>query len=266
VTLIGAGEWDCKSLAQGSKLKLVEIRSFIQCCVREGVALDGSTKIPLRFRLLSLSFAAVVVVVLVTLTAIDTTNTLDVGTSGTPLGASVVTAPDLSGISSGLAETTHNPSTLTSKIDEAVTPLAAGFSTGANWAALNLICLLISLVWSLVLLATFFVGSRGRRDTSSDEDDAGPVRDFSGDAWLLTERPAEYFAGGKRFNSRIIGIVVGGIALAAFALTEDMTLSMTWIDSWSPLMVLLLLVQDFITLHMVIRKDTDTLTSAQAKR
>jgi hypothetical protein len=61
----------------------------------------------------------------------------------------------------------------------------------------------------------------------------------------------------RRRNGRIAGITVGVVALLVFALTENMTLSTTWVDFWSPLMVIFLIIQDAVTLYAVMCKNPE---------
>jgi hypothetical protein len=141
------------------------------------------------------------------------------------------------------------------RINESPTPLAAPLLPQGSWSLLNLLCMVVSLVWAMVLLAGLFGGKRG----SNDE-----MKFTYGSSRGLGNR--EDGGRRKRFIGRLAGIVVGIVALLVFSLTEDMTLSTTWVDHWSPLMVAFLIVQDAVTLYAVICRglnEEDSVTFSQ---
>jgi hypothetical protein len=133
-------------------------------------------------------------------------------------------------------------------ITDAPVPLAEGSYAGATWAPLNLLCALASTLWSVVLLVSFIIKRRRHSDVGKKVTTKTPSVTFV-TFQNLRERPDKHI---KYFGGCAIGVLSGIISLVAFMLTEDVSLPITWVDSWSPLMVALLIIQDFITLYAVV--------------
>jgi hypothetical protein len=129
-------------------------------------------------------------------------------------------------------------------INDAATPLAGSSATRTGWALLNLVFLGFSLLWSLVLLVGLL---RRPRNRESENKRVFGRRD------RFIRRLSKGLSG--NFNGRIIAAALGAIALLVFVLTENLTLSMAWVDSWSPLMAAFLIAQDAITLRMLAREN-----------
>jgi hypothetical protein len=236
--------------------------------------MNGSLKIPLRFRISFIALAVAITFFLTILVAFEANDSssgsganagssifnISIGTVSLPL-ASVDTlaagnpntgTSDVSGTSSLGFGATNDSSIATNRIGETTTPLAETSSARGSWALLNLICAAISLVWSLILLTGLIVGRRDR------DERFGAFRGVSKGMQTANYR--------RRRNGRIAGITVGVVALLVFALTENMTLSTTWVDFWSPLMVIFLIIQDAVTLYAVMCKtpeNEDVLLSPQ---
>jgi hypothetical protein len=125
--------------------------------------------------------------------------------------------------------------------------LAKAPSFGSTWALLNLICAVISLLWAAVLLSGLLFTRRNRANNGSPDY-------ASGGGFARSDN-------GRRSGGQFVAIAIGGISLAVFFLTENLTLPAGWVDSWSPLMVVLLLVQDVITLQVALHGSTEEAVS-----
>lgn len=116
------------------------------------------------------------------------------------------------------------------EIDENETP-EAGYN--AAWALINLICAILTVVFSVILL----VGLAGK-NKKTEEDDSGEE----------VEKEIK-----KKKFWRIFSIVPALAAVIVFLLTENMRLPMVLVDRWTLLMVIIALVQ---VLVMVFGKKT----------
>jgi hypothetical protein len=56
-------------------------------------------------------------------------------------------------------------------------------------------------------------------------------------------------------GARIVVIAIGAVALLVFVCTENLTSTMSWVDSWSPLMAVFLIIQDIVTINMSAPED-----------
>jgi hypothetical protein len=223
--------------------------------------MNGSLKIPLKLRISFIALAVALMFLLTILVAFEANDTssgsnantfsgifnFSMGAASLPLASAdalVAGISDASGFSSrGFGATNDNSSIAADRIGEAMTPLAEAPATKGSWALLNLICVSISLVWSMVLLIGFIVRRRDRGER------LGAFRAISRNAQTVNYR--------KCRNGRVIVIAIGIAALLVFAFTENMALPTTWVDFWSPLMVIFLIVQDVVTLYAVIYKEND---------
>jgi hypothetical protein len=233
--------------------------------------MNGSLKIPLKFRIPFIALAVAIMFLLTMLVAFEANDTspgsganagshglfnINMGAASLPLASVdtlVVGTPDTeaqntSGTSPFGFGTTDDAaggdsSLAAGRIGEATTPLAEASPAQGSWALLNLICVGISLVWSMVLLIGLIVRRRDR------DERLGAFRGISKSAQTVNYR--------KRRNGRLIVITVGIAALLVFAFTENMALPTTWVDFWSPVMVIFLIVQDVVTLYAVIYKESD---------
>ncbi|MDR0346806.1 MAG: hypothetical protein LBH56_00295 [Coriobacteriales bacterium] len=123
-------------------------------------------------------------------------------------------------------------------------PLAAGFAAsdstpatspvGGSWALINLLFVVFSLLWSAALLPALIKG-RGR-----EREERGRV----------TSRKRR-----GNLGARIVVIAIGAVALLVFVCTENLTSTMSWVDSWSPLMAVFLIIQDIVTINMSAPED-----------
>jgi hypothetical protein len=171
-------------------------------------------------------------------------------TTATASGATgALAALDASGAPFGSDAPPLNPSLPANSIADGATPLAKAPSFG-NWALLNLICAAASLLWAAVLLSGLLFAKHNR----ANNDGSGHA---SSGGFARTDK-------GRRFGGQLVAIAIGGISLAVFFLTENLTLPVGWVDSWSPLMVVLLLVQDVITLQAVTRRSAEAAVSRTA--
>lgn len=135
------------------------------------------------------------------------------------------------------------------ELEDEQTPLAAG--TG-YWALLNLIIAVLALLLAVVLLVGVF--SR-RRKEEAEEQNGEETEENKGKTGLLW---------------RILAIIAGVLAPIAFFLTENIRNTMTFVDNWTLLMVILLAVQ--LVLMLILRKarqpkdqdDEERQTPAQA--
>jgi hypothetical protein len=233
--------------------------------------MNGSLKIPLGLRISFIALAVAIMFLLTMLVAFEANDTspgsganagsnglfnIGTGAASLPLASGdtlVVGTPDAgtqnaSGTSSlGFGPTndatSDNSPLATGRIGEVATPLAETSPAPGSWALLNLICVGISLVWSIVLLIGLIISYRNR------DERLGAFRSIAKGAQTVNYR--------KRRNGRIIGIAIGVAALLVFAFTENMALPTTWVDFWSPVMVIFLIIQDVVTLYAVIYKESD---------
>lgn len=113
---------------------------------------------------------------------------------------------------------TPSPVSPPSQINDPTTPEASS----AQWALLNLILAIVSLVFSVVLAAGIF--------TKSKESNSGASKS---NLW------------------GILAVVVGLASPIVFLLTEKLTLPMGVSDTWSPLMAAFLLVQIVLAFVML---------------
>lgn len=109
-----------------------------------------------------------------------------------------------------IAETT--PPTAT--IEPADTPKSTPLG---SWALLNLICVIITCVISIIML---FIKHR----KEDNEDDS-------------KEKSSKY----KTVN-KFVGVIIGLVSLLVFILTEDMSLSMVMVDKWTICMAIILII------------------------
>ncbi|MDR3037097.1 MAG: InlB B-repeat-containing protein [Coriobacteriales bacterium] len=122
------------------------------------------------------------------------------------------------------------PSSVDTTIADTPTPTRAG---DATWALLNLILTALGALLFLVMLVLFFVN----RKREEEADNRGGQR--------TNERTAEKAAETrrKRFVWRLMIGVAFVVALIVFLLTEDITLPMAWVDWWTIVHVVILLIQ-----------------------
>jgi flagellar basal body-associated protein FliL len=135
-------------------------------------------------------------------------------------------------------------------------PLTSGEPL-AQWAVLNLVLAIISLIFSLVLIVTIFTGSSKNSDAKNGSTRSDAAKGSSANFW------------------RALTIIVGIVSPIVFLLTEDWTLPMfvidVWtplmvvIDVWTPLMVVFVLMQVVLTFIMrQVRKNASSRTQADA--
>jgi hypothetical protein len=118
---------------------------------------------------------------------------------------------------------------LTSIDDEAV-PQAPGDDTNA-WALVNLIAAILTVLTSLILLLTWFIGKKKEED--EEDEYAEYEEDEDEDESKLKRRTV------ARLGSLIPAIV----SVIVFVVTEDMRNPMVFVDRWTLLMIVILIIE-----------------------
>ena len=113
-------------------------------------------------------------------------------------------------------EPTPTPAPTPEKLPEPPVPEASG----AAWALVNLICMILTVVIGVYEFVVFL------RKHKDDE--------------KLSEEQNEKLR--KRRKNKVWDLVPAVGSVVAFILTEDMRLPMTWVDKWTILMVVILLI------------------------
>jgi len=121
----------------------------------------------------------------------------------------------------------------TTSIPDDTTPTTA--APLGHWALLNLILALIGIISAILLLVTFLT-----RRSKKEEDNDGKITRKN-----------------KRFLWRLINIIAGILAVILFLLTENMTLPMAIVDSWTIYHVIIIVVQVALVLLATQRKTKD---------
>ena len=118
-------------------------------------------------------------------------------------------------------------------IEEPTTPLSR--FDGA-WALINLICMLFTVVISLLLLGLYFVNRKKDEEEENEGEDQ--------------EEKTK-----KKLIIRLLGIIPAVVAIIVFFITEDLTLPMEMVDKYTILMILILFVE--VVVAFFARKKTE---------
>ena len=114
-------------------------------------------------------------------------------------------------------------------IDDTPVPMAAPGGRGRAWALLNLICAVLTVLCGLSMFVGFL---KGHKDEEEEEDAKRQN----------VQKSEEEEEENKRYRkgSKLLGILVGIVAVIAFILTEDMRLPMVFTDRWTLMMIIIL--------------------------
>lgn len=107
------------------------------------------------------------------------------------------------------------------EIDTAPIPLSTPETS--YWALINLICSIIVTIEAIILFIFFFIKRKVKKDKENT-------------SIILT----------KSFVKRLVSIFIAVISFILFFLTEDMTLPMRYVDKYTILMILLIILQTAI--------------------
>jgi H+/gluconate symporter-like permease len=116
---------------------------------------------------------------------------------------------------------------LTSIDDEAV-PQAPGEDTNA-WALVNLIAAILTVLTSLILLLTWFIGKKKEED---EEDEYAEAEEDEDESKLK-----------RRTLVRLGSLIPAIVSVIAFIVTEDMRNPMIFVDRWTLLMIVILIIE-----------------------
>jgi preprotein translocase subunit SecG len=113
-------------------------------------------------------------------------------------------------------------------IEDEATALASG-AEGAAWALINLIAAILTAVICILLLISLFKRKKDEEEDekkqTSEEDDEDEKRKK------------------QRVLVKVLGIVPAVASVIAFILTENMKNPMRWVDRWTILMIILLVIE-----------------------
>ncbi|MDR2672762.1 MAG: InlB B-repeat-containing protein [Coriobacteriales bacterium] len=129
-------------------------------------------------------------------------------------------------------------------------PLAAAPGEAA-WALLNLVMLILGALLSLLSFGLYF--RKRTSEVQSDKNGKERTQEGSGDSGDLKR---------KRLTWRILSLALAVIALILFLLVEDLTLKMVLIDLWTPLFMVILILQIVFT---VVGKRRKTVKAGEDK-
>ncbi|MFV0552667.1 MAG: hypothetical protein ACK5L6_12235 [Anaerorhabdus sp.] len=120
-------------------------------------------------------------------------------------------------------------------IDENAIPLAGIFGNGKNWAILNLVATMIGLVFAVLLVLL--------KRKNIEELDEEVLKVYP------NIKPREFY---RKSIYRILGVIVAVIMLAIFFLTENILLPMVFVDEFTVLMFIFMIVN--IVIYFIGRK------------
>jgi hypothetical protein len=152
-------------------------------------------------------------------------------------------------------------------IDDSATPRGMNAGSNAAWALLNLICVIIGLLWSVIFLVRF-LHKFNKRDAKYENERLnmaeGALAYKSCEGALESDALAqanpdeeETVTHRKRFIAHIVVAFISVVAFIVFTLTEDITLPMAWVDRWTVLMVAFLIGQALVSLYAARLKDVN---------
>jgi len=135
-------------------------------------------------------------------------------------------------------------------IDQAV-PLAS-ISGHATWSLLNLVLVLISLTAAVIIGALYFYKPK-----------QGSAREGTKTRTIPTKEPVSSKNTDTGLNQnlfwRLVSISIAMVAVVIFLLAEEMTGAMVLVDSWTPFMLLAMILQCLAMLFAVSRGTGSTL-------
>lgn len=133
------------------------------------------------------------------------------------------------------AEETATPEEPTGILQDPVVPLAGLLSNGEAWAWVNLALAIGTVLGSVLMLVGYFINRKANDDGGED------TATTADDQTATTNRKNKGFA-------RLFSIAPAVFSVVLFILTEDMSLPMVTLDSWTIPMVLIALVQVFVAI------------------
>jgi len=113
-----------------------------------------------------------------------------------------------------------------------ITDNAAPTSGNAFWALINLICMLLTALLSLIMLIRYF----GKR--REEDEETGEEREIK-----------------RKGLVRLASLIPAIGAIIAFILTEDMSLPMILVDKWTLMMVVILAIQVGVAILAKVKKE-----------
>jgi hypothetical protein len=115
-------------------------------------------------------------------------------------------------------------------IEDEETALAGG-AEGAAWALINLIAAILTVVIAVLLLISLL---KRKKDEVKEEDETGKTSE---------EDDEDEKRKKQRVLVKVLGIVPAVASVIAFILTENMKNPMRWVDRWTLLMIILLVIE-----------------------
>ncbi len=162
---------------------------------------------------------------------------------------------------------TYNP-VQQREINQGTSP-SGGFGVGETWSLLNLILSIMALLGTV--FSVVFTIIRGRqKDAQKDQDkqqpqgrsqDTAALRAASGQATGQDDKSTEEKGQKKRWVSFVVTLILplvfGLIPGILFLILEDVTLSMTWINEWTPLIGVSFIVAAVVIIICAIKSATN---------
>ncbi len=122
-------------------------------------------------------------------------------------------------------------------IAEEDTPLAAGTETNKSaWALVNLIAMIVTAILAIILLIQTFKKKDEEEEAQMTEDQIEDEK--------------------KRKRRKLLGLIPAIVAIIAFVLTEDIFSPMAFVDKWTILMIIILVVEALVC-YFTRKKDED---------
>ncbi len=122
-------------------------------------------------------------------------------------------------------------------IAEEDTPLAAGTETNNSaWALVNLISMIVTAILAIILLIQAFKKKDEEEEAQMTEDQIEDEK--------------------KRKRRKLLGLIPAIVAIVAFVLTEDIFSPMAFVDKWTILMIIILVVEALVC-YFTRKKDED---------
>ncbi len=122
-------------------------------------------------------------------------------------------------------------------IAEEDTPLAAGTETNNSaWALVNLISMIVTAILAIILLIQAFKKKDEEEEAQMTEDQIEDEK--------------------KRKRRKLLGLIPAIAAIVAFVLTEDIFSPMAFVDKWTILMIIILVVEALVC-YFTRKKDED---------
>ena len=122
-------------------------------------------------------------------------------------------------------------------------PARAGY-----WALLNLVITIVVTILSIILWIAYFFKKKDDEEEEDKEEEQVETED---------EEKEEETKIKKKTWLRILSILLAIVTIIAFILTEDMTLTMAFVDKWTILMIILLIIQILIVFFSKKKKEDE---------